>query len=146
MESKTVSGCIVKLDKFVVPNSARDEFLPKVMGIMELLKSQPGYIQGFILEQPGSTGEFNLVTLVEWENKQAAEGARGAVIAMQEGTGVNPQETMAWLVIGADTGLYTPINAKPCAQPTHYSGLRPLSRPIERRRWASQPLLSSGES
>ena len=111
MESKTVSGCIVKLDKFVVPNSARDEFLPKVMGIMELLKAQPGYIQGFILEQPGSTGKFNLVTLVEWENKQAAEDARGAVMARQKATGFNPQETMARLGIGADMGFYTPINA-----------------------------------
>lgn len=109
MEKKIVSGCMYKLDKFIVPNSARDEFLPKVMGIMELLKAQPGYIQGFILEQPGSTGEFNLVTLVEWENKRAAEGARGEVMAMQKATGFNPQETMARLGISANMGYFTPI-------------------------------------
>lgn len=108
---KTELGYIYKLDKFAVPNSARDEFLPKVVEIMELLKAQPGYIQGLIFEQPGPTGEFNLVTFVEWKNKQAAEGARGAVMAMQKTTGFNPQETMARLGIRADMGFYTPINA-----------------------------------
>lgn len=111
MESKIAPGRIYKLDRFSVPNPARGEFLPKVMAIMQLLKAQPGHIQSFVLEQPGINDEFNLVTLVEWENKQATEGARGAVAAMQKATGFNPQETMARLGIRAEMGFYTPINA-----------------------------------
>lgn len=111
MESNTTSGHIYKLDKFVVPDAARDEFLPKVFATMKLLESQPGYIQGFTIEQPSNSGEFNLVTFIEWDSKQATEFARAAVTAMHEASGFNPQEAMARLSVRAEMGFYTASSA-----------------------------------
>lgn len=111
METNNLSNHIHKLDKFAVKNSVRSEFLPIVLGIMELLKAQPGYIQSCIIEQPGETGEFNLVTLTEWESNHAFEGARGAVLAMQRESGLNTQELMARLGVRAEMGIYTAVNA-----------------------------------
>ncbi len=111
MESNHILGRIYKLDNFAVPSSARSEFLPIVLRIMDLLKAQPGHIQSFILEQQLTASDFNLATLVEWKNKQAAENARNAVVAMQEESGLNPQEMMAKLGIRAEMGFYNPVNA-----------------------------------
>jgi len=110
-ETPTTSQRIYRLDKFVVPNQAREEFLAKVKSIIELLKAQPGFIQDFLLEQPTTTGEFNFVTLVEWQNTKAVENARAAVMAMHKSTGFNPQEMFVRLGIKADLGNYKSISA-----------------------------------
>lgn len=111
MESNAMPGRVYKLDKFAVPNSARGEFFPVVISIMELLRAQPGHVQSFILEQPGATGEVNLVTLAEWESKQATDRARSAVVAMQRESGLDPQALMARLGVRAEMGFYEAANA-----------------------------------
>jgi heme-degrading monooxygenase HmoA len=68
-----------RVDKFSVPAHARREFLEKVHATRELLRSQAGFAQDFILEQASGSGEFNFVTIVEWENAEAMEpGSRRA--------------------------------------------------------------------
>jgi hypothetical protein len=67
---------IYRVDKFVVPSSAREEFLDKVRRTHALLKAQPGFLQDFVLEQSSGPGEFNFVTLVEWASQEAVEKAR----------------------------------------------------------------------
>jgi len=111
METSTPSHRIYRLDKFVVPNQVREEFLAKAKSIIELLRVQPGFIQDFLLEQPTPTGDFNLVTLVEWQDARAVENARAAVLAMHKSTGFDPQEMFARLGIKADLGNYRSINA-----------------------------------
>lgn len=106
MSEKAVSDRVYRLDKFLVPNAAREEFLKNVNHTHALLKSQPGYLQGFILEQPVNADEFNLVTLIEWENSQSAESARFVVQAMHKETGFNPQEVRARLGIKFELGDY----------------------------------------
>ena len=102
---------IYRLDKFVVPHIALEEFLARVKSIHEVLRTQPGFIQDFLLEQPLSDEAFNLVTLVEWKDAKHIENARAAVMAMHKSTGFNAQETMARLGIKADIGNYKNINA-----------------------------------
>jgi heme-degrading monooxygenase HmoA len=77
----------------------------------ELLKAQPGFIQDFLLEQPADPGEFNVITIVEWQDKEAIENARAAVMDMHKSAGFNPQEMFARLGIKADLGNYKRINA-----------------------------------
>lgn len=101
---------IYRLDKFVVPYSARQEFLAKVNEIHALLKSQSGFVQDFILEQPLNDVEFNLVTLIEWKNATCIEEARTAVMAFHKSSGFSPQETMARLGIKAEMGSYKSVN------------------------------------
>jgi heme-degrading monooxygenase HmoA len=110
METLTTSEKIYRLDKFVVPTQAREEFLAKVIKTHELLKQQPGFIQDFLLEQPAASGEFNFVTLVEWQDARSVENARASVMAMHKSIGFNAQEMFARLGIKADLGNYKSLN------------------------------------
>ncbi|HWP45863.1 MAG TPA: hypothetical protein VNM22_01765 [Candidatus Limnocylindrales bacterium] len=62
------TGHIYRVDKFVVPNSARDEFMARVKATHEVLRKQRGFVQDILLEQFAGPGEFNFVTIVEWES------------------------------------------------------------------------------
>jgi heme-degrading monooxygenase HmoA len=75
---------IFGVDKFVVPENAREEFLGKVRATHAVLKTQPGFVRDAILEQSSGPGEFNFVTIVEWENSGAIDGARRAVAALHQ--------------------------------------------------------------
>ena len=60
---------IFRVDKFVVPRSARDEFLSRVKVTHEVLRRQPGFVRDNLLEQFSGPGEFNIVTIAEWESQ-----------------------------------------------------------------------------
>lgn len=102
---------IYRVDKFIVPDQAREEFLNKVRDTHALLKTQPGFLRDLVLEQSAGPGEFNFVTIVEWESPQAIENARAAVTAMHERMSFNPQEMFARLGIKADLANYQRIDA-----------------------------------
>jgi heme-degrading monooxygenase HmoA len=106
MIDKATADRVYRIDKFVVPNQAREEFLSNVLKTHQLLKVQPGFIQGLILEQPAAEGEFNILTLVEWSDENAVEKAREVVLAMHKETGFNPQEARARLGIKVEPGSY----------------------------------------
>ncbi len=95
-----------RVDKFSVPAHAREEFLDKVYATHELLRSQAGFAQDFILEQASGPGEFNFITIVEWENAEAMEPARQAVTALHKRMNFDPHELFARLGIRADLGNY----------------------------------------
>ncbi|WP_158596257.1 antibiotic biosynthesis monooxygenase family protein [Oleomonas cavernae] len=62
---------VYRVDKFVVPQAARPEFLAKIRETHAMLATLPGFVRDVVLEQCGGPGEFNLVTLVEWESAAA---------------------------------------------------------------------------
>jgi hypothetical protein len=105
------SARIYRVDKFVVPDSVRKEFISRVRSTHELLRTLPGFLQDFVLEQSSGPGEFNFVTIVEWDGVQSIENAKAAVMAMQKEMQFNPQEMFARLGIKADLGNYKQIEA-----------------------------------
>jgi heme-degrading monooxygenase HmoA len=100
-----------RVDKFVVPNPAREEFLTRVRETHDLLRTLPGFLQDFILEQASGPGEFNFVTIVEWQDAKSVESAKSAVMAMRKQTNFNPEELFSRLGIKADPGNYKRIHA-----------------------------------
>jgi heme-degrading monooxygenase HmoA len=100
---------LYRVDKFVVPAHAREEFVSKVQTTHELLRTLPGFVQDFVLEQSSGPGEFNMVTIVEWDSVEAIEPARAAVLAKHQEMNFNPQEMFARLGIKADLGNYKKI-------------------------------------
>jgi hypothetical protein len=100
------SGHIYRVDKFIVPEHVRDEFLSKVEMTHKLLKTLPGFLQDLVLEQTSRPGEFNFVTVVEWESDASMESARTVVAAMHEEIGFNPREVLPRLGIKADLANY----------------------------------------
>ncbi|ARQ11062.1 antibiotic biosynthesis monooxygenase protein [Rhizobium etli] len=104
-------GAFYRVDKFVVPAAAREEFLVKVMMTHKLLEAQEGFIEHRVLEQVAGPGEFNFVTIAEWENTEVVERARAAVAAAHKAANFDPQEMFARLGIRADIAGYKPVAA-----------------------------------
>ncbi|ACE84593.1 antibiotic biosynthesis monooxygenase family protein [Cellvibrio japonicus] len=100
---------VYRLDKFIVPHTAREEFLARVKSIHSLLKTQPGFIQDFLLEQPIDERHFSLATLVEWQDQRSIAAARAEVKAEYDKTGFNPQQAMERLGITMELGNYTSV-------------------------------------
>jgi heme-degrading monooxygenase HmoA len=99
-----------RVDKFIVPSGAREEFLGKARRIHSLLKAQPGFLQD-VREQSSGPGEFNFVTLVEWASQEAIANARAAVLALHREMNFNPQEMFARIGIKADRANYKRLEA-----------------------------------
>lgn len=103
------NATIYRVDKFVVPEAAREEFLAKIRQTHELLRQQPGFIRDAILEQISGPGKYNIVTVAEWKDQQAIDAARAVVMRAHAESGFSPQETMQRLGIEADIANYRPI-------------------------------------
>lgn len=101
---------VYRVDTFIVPSEARDEFLARVRRTHDLLREQSGFIHDLVLEQSGGPATFNFVTIVEWEDADAIEGARNAVGAVHERESFDPQELFSRLGIDADVATYTRID------------------------------------
>lgn len=101
---------VYRVDKFIVPEQVRAEFISKVEMTHNMLKKQPGFVQALVLDQIDGPGEFNIVTLVEWENTASIVDAKAKVSAMQQQAGFNPQEIFLQLGIKIDLGYYQDID------------------------------------
>lgn len=97
---------VYRVDRFIVPNTAREEFISRVKMTHNLLKTLPGFVQDLILEQDPGDDEFVLITLVEWENSSWIANAKSVVSSMQQQAGYNPQELIARLKIKAELGYF----------------------------------------
>jgi Antibiotic biosynthesis monooxygenase len=100
-------GHLFRIDKFKVPQPARDEFLSRAREVQGFLATQPGFVRDAIFEQSSGSDTFNFVTMVEWEGEEAIEGAGRAVAAKFLASGYNPQEFRTRLGIEADIAIYT---------------------------------------
>ncbi|WP_193161565.1 antibiotic biosynthesis monooxygenase family protein [Microbulbifer hainanensis] len=105
-DTQTPNTRVYRLDRFVVPTAAHDEFIRRVQETHSLLREQPGFVQDFLLESPRDSGSFTLATLVEWRDQQAIEAARTKVAEQHRISGFNAQALMAKLGIQAELGNY----------------------------------------
>jgi heme-degrading monooxygenase HmoA len=107
---------VFRVDKFVVPAHAREEFLGKVHATHDVLRTQPGFVRDAILEQSSGSGEFNFVTIVEWENSGAIDGARRAVAALHQKMNFDAQAMISRLGIRADVANYKRVERAMAAE------------------------------
>jgi heme-degrading monooxygenase HmoA len=107
---------IFRVDKFVVPAHAREEFLDKVHATHAVLRTQAGFVRDAILEQSSGPGEFNFVTIVEWETSAAIEGARMAVAALHQKMNFDAQAMISRLGIRADIANFKRVERAMAAE------------------------------
>jgi heme-degrading monooxygenase HmoA len=105
----SIDSRVYRVDKFRVPDYARQEFVERVQSTHETLRTQPGFRQDWVLEQHSGPGEFNIVTIVEWENVEAIPNARVAVQALHQRMNFDPHAMYTRLGITADLGYYERI-------------------------------------
>ncbi|PDT05771.1 antibiotic biosynthesis monooxygenase [Rhizobium chutanense] len=106
-----MSGAFFRVDKFIVPVAAREEFLVNVMMTHKVLEAQEGFIDHTVLEQIAGPGEYNFVTIAQWESADVVERVRAAVAAAHKAANFDPQELFARLGIRADIASYKPVAA-----------------------------------
>ena len=114
-----------RIDRFVVPDAARAEFIGRVRMTHEVLRQQPGFVQDILVEQPGEPRRIHHPTIVEWQKLAVTEGARAAVAALHARENFDAQELITRLGIKADLGSYQPLGrpVNPELQPQYTRAL-----------------------
>ena len=102
-----------RLDRFLVPATAREEVVTRVLQTHEVLRKQPGFIRDLLLDRGLENGAFGIVTLAEWESEDFVAGARAAVQAMHRASNFDPQELFRRLGIEPDLGNYRQLVEEP---------------------------------
>ena len=108
-KSPDEQGQIYRIDKFIVPDSARKEFVERVHEIFAFLKTLSGCVQNHVFEQSGGQGEFNFVTITIWDSMESVEAARKAAAIKYKEIGYKPEEFLARLQIRADQAIYREV-------------------------------------
>ena len=116
----TTTNHIYRVDKFVVSDSAREEFLSRAHAIRDVLRRQEGFVGDRYLEKIAGPGEFNIVTIAEWKSQEHIEAAKSAVAALLKQTGFDPEEMYQRLGIRADIAFYKQTDAYYPLRPTRY--------------------------
>ena len=99
-----------RIDRFVVPDGARAQFIGRVRMTHAVLRQQPGFVRDALLEHPAEEpGHSIVVTIAEWQNQAVTGGARAAVQALHIREKFDPQELFARLGIKAEFGNYRPL-------------------------------------
>lgn len=100
---------IYRVDRFVVPETARNTFLERILIIRDFLETQPGCLFNRIAESRNEDETLSMMTIVEWRDRQAMAAAREKAKAFYEETGFAPKAFMAELGIEPDFGLFEDI-------------------------------------
>jgi len=106
MHTGSEGNAVFKVDRFVVPAAAREEFLERARAIRDFLDTQDGCLKNVVLEQPSDSNNSNVITIVEWRDADAFAKARAAAAARYAVTGFKPEELMARLGIKAEIANY----------------------------------------
>lgn len=100
------SSPVYRVDKFSVPPAGYEEFLGRVSAAHEMLRQQAGFVRDLVLEQQSGPGDFNIVTLVEWESEAAMAKVIEVIDRKYRESGFDRQATLTRLGIRADIGNY----------------------------------------
>ena len=100
-----------RLDKFIVPDAARDEFLPLLRASQEYLRGLPGFVRDVVMEQNPGTGVRHYVALAEWRDAAALDLACAAIPGWHQSRHVDFQQMYQRLGVQAERQNYFPLAA-----------------------------------
>ena len=104
----TPNGPVYRVDKFTVPAQSVPAFMARVQLIKGMLDTMAGCRQNLVLQQAGESGEVKVVTIAEWESRQAITAAMVQVQVRYAAQGFDPAAFMQALDVKADMGVYSP--------------------------------------
>lgn len=97
------------IDKFVLPENAKAEFLQRMNYNRAFLKKQPGFINDSAYERTDEQGNLVVVTVAIWENEDAIAKAKAAVQAEYKRIGFNMPAMLERLNITIERATYHEI-------------------------------------
>jgi len=98
---------IVLIDMFVAPDESKPALLETSRAIQNVLKTMPGFVEGFVYERNAGEGRHNVVTTAVWKDEKALETARRAMPEKLQALGINPAEKMRDLNVQIERGVFT---------------------------------------
>lgn len=103
---------VVRVNRFSVPEDARDEFMRLIRRTHEVIRSQPGFVDDLILEQHSGPGEFNLLTIIKFQGEHVLQPVIAAVAKSDAEAGIDRQAFTRRLGIEAHVGFYQPVTLR----------------------------------
>jgi heme-degrading monooxygenase HmoA len=95
------------IDRFMVPEKAKQEFIERMNINRNFIKNQPGFIEDTVYERFDEQGNLICVTVAVWASEEAIKKAREAVQTEYKKQGFNLQAMLERLNITIDRGVYT---------------------------------------
>jgi heme-degrading monooxygenase HmoA len=106
---------VYRVDKFEVPDDARDEFWTQVRLTHTVLRRQAGFLGDVLLEKDSGPGRFNVVTMVKWASADDMGPAGTAVEQAHRAAEFEPAEFLTRAGIDADLANYVEVAFEPVA-------------------------------
>ena len=97
---------IVLIDKFIVPEESKEEFLRQVHKSADFLRTLPGFVEGFVYEKTDGESRHNVMTTAVWRDEEAFQNAKKSAAEGFKKIGFNPPEIMKNLKIEIDRAVY----------------------------------------
>jgi heme-degrading monooxygenase HmoA len=104
-QSKKSNMQVVLIDRFIVPNGAKEEFLERANINRDFIKHLPGFVEDNAYEEVGEA-QTRYVTVAVWANEEAFQKARAAVGEEYKRQNFNPAELVKRLNIQMERGVY----------------------------------------
>lgn len=96
----------ILIDKFIVPGESIAAFLNEIRKSASILRTLPGFVEGYIYEKKDGASRHNVATTAVWQSEEAFENAKKMALAEFQKIGFNPQEIMSRLKIEMERGIY----------------------------------------
>lgn len=103
---------LYRVDRFVVPEIAREAFLQRLAVIRDFLAKQSGCLFNRIAESHREDGFITIMTIVEWSDRAAMENARTRAKAFYAETGFDSRAFMLEHGIDPEFGLFVDIRPR----------------------------------
>jgi heme-degrading monooxygenase HmoA len=100
---------IYRIDRFELPESAREELLTAVLHTHELLRQQAGFEYDLLVEEPLPDGRLHVLTVAAWRDEESTVAAKAAIAADRATTGFDPAELLTRLRVTPEFGMYRQI-------------------------------------
>jgi heme-degrading monooxygenase HmoA len=95
------------IDKFIIPQTSKNEFLERMNINRNFIKKQPGFVGDSAYERTDENGNLVCVTIAIWENENVLKSAKEAVQAEYKKQGFNLAAMLERLNITIERDAYT---------------------------------------
>ena len=97
---------IILIDQFMVPETAAEEFLRHVHFSARIVKTRPGFVEGYVYQRAMDDGQVNVITTEVWASESAMQEARKSVAAEFTSIGFDPPAIMQRLRVQMQRATY----------------------------------------
>ena len=96
----------ILIDQFLVPASAAQEFLKNVHFSADIVKSRPGFVEGYVYQRVTDDGRVNVITTAVWASEPFMREAKASIQDEFARIGFNPPEIMQRLGVQMQRATY----------------------------------------